>query len=147
LSRFRHAVGRWARRAASAKAHRAAAQSLAPVGRPAALIRVRRMLAVALLLVAAPASAERVYVKSRGEVDLAPFRCETIARSENVKRICYDAREEYVLVSLKGIWYHFCGVPADKVQEWKKARSKGNYYNDNIRVNYDCSIKSAPAYR
>lgn len=101
----------------------------------------------ALVVAASPASAERVYVKSRGEVNLAPFRCETVARSENVKRVCYDEREEYVLVSLKGIWYHFCGVPPAKVREWKKSRYKGRYYNDSIRGSYDCSVTPAPVYR
>ena len=93
------------------------------------------------------AHAERVYVKARGEVDLAPFRCENVARSENVKRLCYDERENYVLVSLKGIWYHFCHVPPTTVSGWKRASSKGRYYNDVIRGNFDCSDASAPAYK
>lgn len=109
--------------------------------------KLRILLVAALAVAAAPASAERVYVKARGEVDLAPFRCQTLARSENVKRVCYDEREEYVLVSLKGIWYHFCGVPPAKVTEWKKSRFKGRYYNDSIRGSYDCSVTPAPAYR
>lgn len=103
--------------------------------------------AAVLLLMAGPALAERVYVKSRGEVDLSHFRCESISRSENVKRVCYDESEAYVLVSLKGIWYHFCSVPASTVNSWKKARSKGRYYNDVIRGNFDCSVTSAPSYR
>jgi hypothetical protein len=105
------------------------------------------LLAAALVCAAGIANAERVYVKSRGEVDLAPFRCENVARSPNVKRLCYDAHEKYVLVSLKGIWYHFCGVPPATVTEWKRARSKGQYYNDHIRENFDCSVTSAPSYR
>ena len=103
--------------------------------------------AAALLLTAGPASAERVYVKALGEVDLSHFRCESISRSENVKRVCYDESEAYVLVSVKGIWYHFCGVPATTVTGWKKASSKGRYYNDVIRGNFDCSVASAPSYR
>lgn len=94
----------------------------------------------ALLLVAADAAlAERVYVKARGEVDLAPFRCEQVARSPNVKRICYDEPRQYVLVSLSGIWYHYCGVPATTVSAWKRASSKGRYYNDYVRGNFDCT--------
>jgi hypothetical protein len=101
----------------------------------------------ALALTSNAAHAERVYVKARGEVDLQPFQCVSVARSENVKRICYDEREAYVLVSLKGIWYHFCGVPSTTVASWKKARSKGRYYNDTIRGNFDCSVTPAPLYR
>lgn len=108
---------------------------------------LRITFALALALAAGAASAERVYVKARGEVDLAPFKCETITRSANVKRICYDEREAYVLVSLKGIWYHFCGVPPATVTSWRKAASKGRYYNDTIRGNFDCSVTSAPLYR
>ena len=109
---------------------------------------VRILLAAALAVAAGAADAERVYVKSRGEVDLAPFRCEALGRrSANVRRLCYDEQEKYVLVSLKGIWYHFCGVPPATVNSWKKAASKGRYYNDNIRENFDCSVTSAPAYR
>ena len=100
-----------------------------------------------LALTAGPASAERVYVKARGDVDLSHFRCDNISRSENVKRVCYDESEAYVLVSLKGVWYHFCGVPATTVSGWKKAASKGRYYNDVIRGNFDCSVASAPSYR
>jgi hypothetical protein len=103
--------------------------------------------ASALLLGAGAALAERVYVKARGEVELAPFRCVTVSRSPNVNRICYDEKESYVLVSVKGIWYHYCNVPPATVSAWKKASSKGRYYNDNIRANFDCSITSAPAYR
>ena len=107
----------------------------------------RLVFAVTLAVAAGTASAERVYVKARGEVDLAPFKCETITRSANVKRICYDEREAYVLVSLKGVWYHFCGVPAATVAGWKKATSKGRYYNDTIQGKFDCSIASAPSYK
>lgn len=103
--------------------------------------------ASALLLVAEIAQAERVYVKARGEVDLAPFRCDTFSRSPNVNRICYDDKEKYVLVSVKGIWYHYCDVPPATVSAWKKSSSKGRYYNDSVRANFDCSVTSAPAYR
>lgn len=103
--------------------------------------------ALALLLVASIAQAERVYVKARGEVELAPFRCDTFSRSPNVNRICYDEKEKYVLVSVKGIWYHYCEVPPATVSAWKKASSKGRFYNDNVRANFDCSVTSAPAYR
>jgi len=108
---------------------------------------MRIVLAAGLTVAAGAANAERVYVKARGEVDLAPFRCVNVARSANVKRVCYDAQEEYVLVSLKGIWYHFCGVPPAAVDSWKKASSKGRYYNDNILGHYDCSVAHAPTYR
>jgi len=94
----------------------------------------------ALVAVSGAAMADRVYVKSRGEVDLAPFQCESIParNSPNVRRICYDADRQYVLVSLSGVWYHYCGVPPSTVSEWRRSSSKGRYYNDHIRSGFDC---------
>jgi len=94
----------------------------------------------ALVAVSGAAMADRVYVKSRGEVDLAPFQCESIParNSPNVRRICYDADRQYVLVSLSGVWYHYCGVPPATVSEWRRSSSKGRYYNDHIRSGFDC---------
>lgn len=94
----------------------------------------------ALVAVSGAAMADRVYVKSRGEVDLAPFQCESIParNSPNVRRICYDADRQYVLVSLSGVWYHYCGVPPATVSEWRRSSSKGRFYNDHIRSGFDC---------
>ncbi len=106
------------------------------------------MVGCALLAVAGAAVAERAYVKARGEVDLAPFQCETIParNSPNVRRICYDANRQYVLVSLSGVWYHYCGVPPTTVSEWRRSPSKGRYYNDHIRSGFDCvPAEGAPA--
>jgi KTSC domain len=105
------------------------------------------ILATALLMAAQSALAERVYVKARGDVDLAPFRCGNFPRSANVKRVCYDEQEAYVLVSLKCIWYHFCGVPPSAVSAWRKASSPGRYYNDYVREKYECHATEAPTYR
>jgi hypothetical protein len=118
--------------------------------RPVCLPSLRVSLAAAALglLAAAPASAERAYIKSRGEVDLAPFRCEMFSRSPNVNRICYDAGPQYLLVSVKGIWYHFCDVPGSAVTAWQQvpARAKGQYYNDAVRGRFDCSTAGFPRY-
>jgi len=94
----------------------------------------------ALVAASGAAMAERVYVKAHGEVDLAPFQCESIParNSPNVRRICYDADRQYVLVSLSGVWYHYCGVPPSTVSEWRRSSSKGRYYNDHIRSGFDC---------
>ena len=110
--------------------------------------KLRAMLVgCALFAVSGAAVAERVYVKARGEVDLAPFQCETIAAraSPNVRRICYDENRMYVLVSLSGVWYHYCGVPPTTVSEWRRSPSKGRYYNDHIRSGFDCTPAEAPA--
>ena len=91
--------------------------------------------AVAALLVlpAAPLRAEVVFVKYRGTLDLAPLRCDWVTRSSLVQRLCFDPRNQYVVVSLKGTYYHYCGVPADVVAEWKGAESMGRYFNAAIK--------------
>ena len=43
-----------------------------------------------------------VLVKYRGDVDLKPFVGESYTNSSLVRRICYDTRESYPLVSLNG---------------------------------------------
>jgi hypothetical protein len=112
------------------------------------MIRILQLVfGIALLLAADVAMAERVFVKSRGEVDLGPFRCGNVSRSDNVKRLCYDEREAYVLVSLKGIWYHFCRVPPSAVSAWRKSSAPGRYYNDHVREKFECQATEAPTYR
>jgi len=100
----------------------------------------------ALLLMPLAASAERVYVKYRGEVDLAPFKCEWVGRSSLVQRLCYDRSNQYLLVSLKGTYYHYCGLPAPVLKEWTSSDSMGRYYQARIKGNFDCRITPPPKY-
>lgn len=92
------------------------------------------------------AIAETVYVKYRGSVDLAPFKCEWISRSSVVNRLCYDSREQYVIVNLTGTYYHYCEVPAGVVENWRNADSMGRYYNAQVKGHYDCRILHVPSY-
>jgi hypothetical protein len=108
---------------------------------------LRLVVGIVLLMATQVAMAERVFVKSRGEVDLGPFRCGNFSRSENVKRLCYDEQEAYVLVSLKGIWYHFCRVPPSAVSAWRRSSAPGRYYNDYVREKFECQSTEAPTYR
>ena len=93
------------------------------------------------------AYAESVYVKYRGPVDLAPFKCEAISRSSFVKRLCYDSKEKYVVVSLTGTYYHYCEVPANVVNDWRQAGSMGRYYNAQVKGRYDCRLLRVPSYK
>jgi hypothetical protein len=91
--------------------------------------------------------AEAVNVKYRGVVDLAPFKCHAIARSSLVKRVCYDQRERYMLIDLKGTYYHYCEIDAATVSALLGAASMGRYYQSNIKGSFDCRIRRVPAYR
>ena len=93
------------------------------------------------------AMAESVYVKYRGMVDLAPFSCQWISRSSFIERLCYDSKEQYVIVSLKGTYYHYCEVPPSNVADWKQADSMGQYYNAQIKGQFDCRFLHIPSYQ
>jgi hypothetical protein len=92
------------------------------------------------------AGAEQVYVKYRGPVDLSPFKCEWIERSSLVKRLCYDAKEKYVVVNLTGTYYHYCEVPPGVVASWRSADSMGRFYNSSVKGSFDCRLLRMPAY-
>jgi len=80
-------------------------------------------------------------------VDLAPFRCESVQRSSLVNRLCYDAKNKYVIVELTGTYYNYCGVPADVVRAWSGSESMGRYFNANIKGRFDCRVTPPPTYR
>jgi len=109
-----------------------------------------RLFVIGALLVgmgfSSAASAESVFVKYRGPVDLASFTCEWIERSSLVKRLCYDAEQEYVIVNLTGTYYHYCEVPANVVADWRAAGSMGQFYNAAVKGRYDCRFLRMPAY-
>ena len=89
---------------------------------------------------------ETVYVKYRGPVDLSPFGCEWITRSSFVQRLCYDASEQYVIVNLRGTYYHYCEVPASVVAAWRNAESIGGFYNASVKGRFDCRVLRVPSY-
>ena len=109
---------------------------------------ISAMIATAfVVLAAAPASAESVFVKYRGPVDLAPFSCEWVTRSSLVQRLCYDPREQYVIVNLTGTYYHYCEIPPSTVAAWRAADSMGRFYNAAVKGRFDCRVNRIPEYR
>lgn len=90
--------------------------------------------------------AEEVYVKYRGAIDLSSFRCVSVSRSSLVNRICYDAAEQYTIVSLNGTYYHYCEMPRAVVSAWREADSMGRFYNQHVKGRYDCRVLRMPAY-
>ena len=100
----------------------------------------------ALISGSSPANAEAVSVKYRGEVDLAPFSCEATARSSFIERVCYDAKNSYMLINLSGTWYQYCEIDQGAVSDLLKAESMGRFYNASIKGNFDCRTHRVPAY-
>jgi hypothetical protein len=108
-----------------------------------------RTLAI-LLLTCTIACAETVDVKYRGVVDLKPFACKD-AKSSFIDRTCYDAKNRYMLIQLKGTWYHYCEMPEAVYAQFIVADSMGRFFNQSIKGSgkdgpFDCRTKRAPTY-
>lgn len=108
--------------------------------------------AIALLgVISQNAGAESVFVKYRGVVSLAPFKCTDVTRSSTVERVCYDNSNQYMIIDLSGTYYHYCDVPSTIVTALLAADSIGSYYAENIKGSrgsgpYDCRTRSVPEY-
>jgi hypothetical protein len=105
---------------------------------------------IPLLLLASAAHAETADVKYRGPVDLNPFTC-TDTVSSFVNRVCYDEKNQYMVILLKTTYYHHCEIPKSVVDALLNADSKGRFYNGNIKGSgkdgpYDCRTHRVPSY-
>ena len=94
---------------------------------------------------------ETVEVKYRGPVDLTPFECEEVTRSSFIRRVCYDAANQYMIIRLKRTYYHYCEIGAGTVTALKAAPSMGRYYKANIKGwgsdgPFDCRTHRVPKY-
>ena len=59
------------------------------------------------LMLTASALAKSVSVKYRGRVPLDTFEYAAIDRSSFIEPVCYDAAQEYMIILLKGTYYHY----------------------------------------
>ena len=97
------------------------------------------------------AEAETIDVKYRGSVDLKPFSCQDITRSNFINRVCYDQPNQYMIIQLNTVYYHYCEIPKSIVDALLTASSMGQYYNGNIKGSgkdgpYDCRTHQTPKY-
>ncbi len=91
-------------------------------------------------------NAGEIKVKYRGRVNLAPFECLSITRSSFIECVCYDAANTYMLINLKGAWYHYCEIDKGTVSALLGAESMGRFYNAEIKGRFDCRTHRVPAY-
>jgi DNA-binding protein len=99
-----------------------------------------------VLLFSFHAGAENVYVKYRGQVDLKSFECSDITRSSFIERVCFDKKNQYMVISLNGTYYHYCEIGSNTVSELLAAASMGRFYNSEIKGRYDCRTHAMPSY-
>src|SRR5262245_871356 len=95
---------------------------------------------------AARAQAESVDVKYRGPLDLAPFACTDVTRSSFIRRVCFDEAKSYMVISLNGTYYHYCGIPTTTVEALRDAESMGRFFNEQVKGRFDCRLNPVPKY-
>jgi hypothetical protein len=112
---------------------------------------IRTTALLATLVLTAEVRSETVDVKYRGTVDLKPFACTDTPRSSFIQRVCYDKAQSYMLIDLRGIYYHYCELPAATFNAFVVAPSVGQFYNQNIKGSgsdgpFDCRTHRLPVY-
>ncbi len=58
----------------------------------------------------------------------------------------YDSENQYMIINLQGVNYHYCGMPESVWASFKVASSFGSYYNNYIKGRYDCRLNPVPRY-
>jgi hypothetical protein len=97
-----------------------------------------------------PRRSGTVDVKYRGSVDLKTFECRDINRSSFIQRVCFDKAQSSMVISLKGVYYHYCELPAPTFAGLMGAPSMGQFYNQNLKGSgsdgpYDCRTHRVPS--
>ena len=90
-----------------------------------------------------------VWVKYREKpVDLGNPRFEYLdtSKSSFVTGAWYDSTNSYMIVGLRGIYYHYCRMPKNAWDSFRSADSFGRYYNASIKGKYDCRLGGVPNY-
>jgi hypothetical protein len=112
---------------------------------------VRTAIALFFFLLTADVRSETLAVKYRGTVDLKTFECHDTPRSSFIQRVCYDKPQGYMIINLRGTYYHYCELPPAMFDNLMGAPSMGQFYNQNIKGSgsdgpYDCRTHRVPNY-
>jgi hypothetical protein len=96
------------------------------------------------------ASSRVVWVKYRSAnpVDVSHPRFEYLdtSRSSLVTGAWYDASNEYMIIGLRGVYYHYCRMPQPAWSAFRGAKSFGRHYRARIKGNFDCRLGGVPDY-
>lgn len=88
-----------------------------------------------------------VTVKYRNEpVDIASFEELDTSKSSFIRGAWYEETNEYMIIDLNWIKYHYCRLSSSEWDSFKMADSFGTYYNSYIKWNYDCRNWGMPSY-
>lgn len=103
--------------------------------------------AILYFLFLSPSSGS-VTVKYRDDkVDISATHFEPLNKSDStVKGAWYDSSNEYMVIKLGSTYYHYCGMPSSVWGGLKTASSPYEYYQDDVKGNFDCRVNPVPSY-
>lgn len=83
-----------------------------------------------------------------GPVDVAHPRFAYLdgGSSSIVDAAFYDAVNAYMVISLNGTAYHYCGIPETIWARFTTANSLGGFYNAEVKGHFDCRLGGVPEY-
>jgi coenzyme F420-reducing hydrogenase delta subunit len=89
-------------------------------------------------LITACDPAPSVKVKYQGEVSLGGMECQAETQSTFIERYCYRRSDGYLIVTLKGTNYQYCGMAESVYAAWRRSESRGRFFNAEIKGRYSC---------
>ncbi len=86
------------------------------------------------------------YRHSPVDIDNGYFKCINTSKSSLVRGACYDKNNKYMIISLRGTNYHYCGLDSQTWNSFKHASSFGRYFSQYIKGRFDCRRGYVPPY-
>jgi hypothetical protein len=86
------------------------------------------------------------YRTSLVDIDHKRFEYLNTSKSLFVRGSWYDEVNEYMIIKLNTVYYHYCGLPSNTWNSFQRAASFGTFYNKNIKIKYDCRSGDVPTY-
>jgi hypothetical protein len=82
------------------------------------------------------------------QVDVSSNKFETLdtLKSSFVRGAWYDKSNQYLILDLGGVNYHYCGVPEKVWQQYKTSDSFGQGYHTYFKGKFDCREGKVPTY-
>lgn len=94
----------------------------------------------AVILSLVSSSANAIYVKRIGHLEIRDYNCVMTPDSSFIGYICRHAKggQPNVIAELGPTVYGWCYMPHSVVVEWMTAYSKGHFFNKYIKGRYGC---------
>lgn len=89
-----------------------------------------------------------VTIKYRDDkVNISASNFEPLDKSDStIKGAWYDSGNEYMVIKLDSTYYHYCGMSSDAWNGLKSSASLDEYYQQDIKGNFDCRESPVPRY-